>query len=232
MRRTRLAKIAGLYTLSCHWHHARSPAGASMESGVREALKALASQREALESEMETILERLNAPGMPGVKGHLVDAEGFPRADIDVHAVRTDRHRLAVLKTDHERVTQQLETGLQSLYAVTSRASGLTTPSAAREPPKRARLADEAAHAFAVADDVSPGSPASTAGLCVGDFVVSLGTATTLEDAPTVVAKAAQEGATLSVRVLRGGASITLSLAPHSWSGRGVLGCHLKPLSH
>jgi 26S proteasome regulatory subunit N4 len=209
--------------------------GASMD---REALKALASQREALESEMEIILERLNAPGMPGVKGHLVDAEGFPRADIDVHAVRTDRHRLAVLKTDHERVTQQLETGLQSLYAATPRASGLTTPAAAREPPKRARLADEAAHAmpaeraFAVADDVSPGSPASTAGLCVGDLVVCLGTATTLEDAPTVVAQAAQEGATLAVRVLRGGAPLSLSLAPHSWSGRGVLGCHLKPLSH
>ena len=95
----------------------------------RAAIKALADQRAGLEAEMEAVLTRLNAPGMPGVSGRLVDAEvrwrtrqacssavslawwfadaqrrrrgriwppqGFPRADIDLHAVRNDRHRLA-----------------------------------------------------------------------------------------------------------------------------------------
>jgi hypothetical protein len=92
----------------------------------RAAIKALADQRAGLEAEMEAVLARLNAPGMPGVSGRLVDAEvreqtlrgcalacvitesltsaaaaaiwrlqGFPRADIDLHAVRNDRHRLA-----------------------------------------------------------------------------------------------------------------------------------------
>jgi hypothetical protein len=85
----------------------------------REALKALASQREAIEQEMGALMDTLNAPGQPGLKGNLVDAEvrrrghsgntcasracltrastlqGFPRADVDVHAVRTARHRLA-----------------------------------------------------------------------------------------------------------------------------------------
>ena len=96
----------------------------------RAAIKALAEQRAVLEAEMEAVLTRLNAPGMPGVSGRLVDAEvracvaqracssgaccclracrvltstgaaiwrhqGFPRADVDLHAVRNDRHRLA-----------------------------------------------------------------------------------------------------------------------------------------
>lgn len=89
----------------------------------RAAIKALADQRAGLEAEMEAVLSRLNAPGMPGVSGRLVDAEvrakhsrsrrlcalgaqgldtallscpqGFPRGDIDLHAVRNDRHRLA-----------------------------------------------------------------------------------------------------------------------------------------
>ena len=38
---------------------------------------------------------------MPGVKGSLVDAEGFPRADIDLFEVRKLRNRLACLQTDH-----------------------------------------------------------------------------------------------------------------------------------
>ena len=33
--------------------------------------------------------------GVPGLHGGLVDAEGFPRADIDVHAIRGSRQRLA-----------------------------------------------------------------------------------------------------------------------------------------
>jgi 26S proteasome non-ATPase regulatory subunit 9 len=41
----------------------------------RVAIKALADQRAVLEAEMEAVLSRLNAPGMPGVTGRLVDAE-------------------------------------------------------------------------------------------------------------------------------------------------------------
>lgn len=46
---------------------------------------------------------------MPGIHGPLVDEEGFPRADIDVHAVREARHRLACLKTDYRTVQGRLE---------------------------------------------------------------------------------------------------------------------------
>ncbi len=63
-----------------------------------EAFRALESRRAALEAEIAAILESL---GPLGAHGPLVDAEGFPRADVDVHAVRQSRHQLARLQNDH-----------------------------------------------------------------------------------------------------------------------------------
>ena len=60
----------------------------------------LSAQRDAISAEMHGITTTLEAPGGAGVKGSLVDSEGFPRSDIDIHTVRTQRHRLAVLETD------------------------------------------------------------------------------------------------------------------------------------
>ena len=139
-----------------------------------------------------------------------------------------------MLKTDYETVTAQLEKGLHSYFpaaTASGAAAGLATPPAAgREPPKRARLDEEAkAHAFAVIDEVSAGSPAHSAGLCIGDGVLSLGTATALADAPAVVSAAAAASSTVAVVVRRSGSVMTLQLAPRQWSGRGVLGCHLRP---
>lgn len=54
---------------------------------------------------------------MPGLTGKLVDEEGFPRADIDLYAVRGARHRLHVLKTDYMEVRDQIEKELHALHA-------------------------------------------------------------------------------------------------------------------
>lgn len=61
------------------------------------------------------IVETLESmPGKPGVKGKLIDAEGFPRADVDIHTVRIHRNRLAHLQTDHQAAMKQIE---QALFA-------------------------------------------------------------------------------------------------------------------
>ena len=276
----------------------------------RAAIKTLADQRAVLEAEMEAVLSRLNAPGMPGVSGRLVDAEvracvtreracslaravawgealtsagaaiwrhqGFPRADIDLHAVRNDRHRLAgalhaalsriclrraeccppgaVLKTDYARVSDALERSLHALHAAARASGGAPTAAGAVSEPKRPRLdaADaavpmetgEAAQAaatplaaFAVIDEVSADSPAAAAGIAVGDRLIALGdvrcgsggaAAALAALGPQV---AAAEGRALAVEVLRRGERVTLSLTPRRWDGRGLLGCHLRPLS-
>ena len=69
-------------------------------TALQENLKNLSLKKKEIEDELKALEECLNAPGMPGLKGNLVDAEGFPRADIDIPQVRTMRGRMACLNTD------------------------------------------------------------------------------------------------------------------------------------
>jgi len=93
------------------------------QQAARAALKALANRRDALSSQMLALAEELEATGA-GVSGRLVDSEGFPRADVDLYAVRAARGRLASLKTDYEEATRQLEAGLAALHASFSGGGG------------------------------------------------------------------------------------------------------------
>ena len=95
---------------------------------AREELLALNREREALEKEMLDLTEALQAGNMGGVSTPLVDSEGFPRADVDVFATRTMRHRLAVLNTDHKALMARIEQGLHALHAA-PQATGSSPPS-------------------------------------------------------------------------------------------------------
>jgi 26S proteasome non-ATPase regulatory subunit 9 len=87
---------------------------------------------------------------------------------------------------------------------------------------------------FAVVDEVSLESPASTAGLQVGDLVAAFGDVRGAAGQDTLVRVGQvlkdNEGRTVEATVLRHGRVITVSLKPAQWSGRGLLGCHLRPL--
>ena len=61
---------------------------------ARAKLREMSAQRKSIEEEMEALTETLNSTGA-GVRGNLVDAEGFPRADIDVHQTLIHRNRMA-----------------------------------------------------------------------------------------------------------------------------------------
>jgi 26S proteasome non-ATPase regulatory subunit 9 len=160
-----------------------------------------------------------------------------------------------VLKTDYTRVSDALERSLHALHAAARASGGASSAAAPALEPKRPRLdADggavpmetgEAAQApaatplaaFAVIDEVSADSPAAAAGISVGDLLVALGdvrcgsggaAAALAALGPQV---AAAEGRALAVQVLRRGELAALSLTPRRWAGRGLLGCHLRPLS-
>ena len=60
-------------------------------------------RREAMEIEMRAISARLSAPDAPGLRGRLVDAEGFPIAGCDLYAVRADRGRYDGARDDARR---------------------------------------------------------------------------------------------------------------------------------
>lgn len=212
-----------------------------MSAEQRARVTTLVSQRDALEAQRAALLARLTAPGQPGLRGRLVDSDGFPRADVDVHAIRTDRHALSVLDTDAKEVAATLEALLLCIHAeAKAAAASASAPPRAPTPPKRLRdaprpdeplLVDPVPAAppprspFALVDSVALGSPASEAGLAVGDWVVSLGGCAQLGGLQAVV----HDGSELVVEVLRDGRALSLRLTPRPWAGRGLLGCHLAP---
>jgi len=113
-----------------------------LQRSAREDLKKLDVKRKALETEAAAIVDELLAPppddanGEPmGVDTPLVDADGYPRADIDVFRARTLRHRLNEIRTDHKELMRQVEAGMVRCAAFSKR------DDAADEEERRRRLA-------------------------------------------------------------------------------------------
>lgn len=102
------------------------------------------------------------------------------------------------------------------------------------------QAATQGSHApvpFAMVDEVSEGSPAESAGVRVGDQVCAFGEVVGVASGsgsqllPRVAqVLAGSEGTAVRMLVLRAGTPVILSLTPRRWEGRGLLGCHLRPL--
>ncbi|KAL5963475.1 26S proteasome non-ATPase regulatory subunit 9 [Taenia solium] len=133
----------------------------------------LEKRRQAIVNEINTYSAVLEGNRNVGMHGPLLDSEGFPRSDIDVVAVRTARNRIICLNTDHNEVMKQLEAVSARLLSKTRVGAEAmdTDPTATRpstEPPSRSVP-------FLLVDQVTPGSPADLAGLCVDDRVTRFG---------------------------------------------------------
>lgn len=215
-----------------------------MSDHLKQQIKGKLQERDRLESAVLECTTRLEAAGV-GPHDKLVDKEDFPRADIDISAVRADRQQVAVLTNDHKRLTNQIEQLMHELHADARQAP-------ASDPAKRARTTEVSnklalptqpaapmpstapvLRPFAVIDEVSGNSPAEEAGLVVGDQLVAFAdiTGQTQNTLPSIAAALqANENKEVEAQVLRRGSSLSLKLTPHSWGGRGLLGCHLRPL--
>ena len=99
----------------------------------KEKLKELYATREEMEKEMAEIAQRLTEPGMPGLRGALVDREGFPIPGVDLYQVRGDRGRYATLRNDHAEVTKELEKRLAELHLQVGVTKGVAAMELTRE---------------------------------------------------------------------------------------------------
>ncbi|KAG0630854.1 hypothetical protein M758_1G208200 [Ceratodon purpureus] len=209
-------------------------------------------KRKAVENEMDAIIARLTRPGGPGLQGNLVDAQGFPRADLDIPAVRSDRQRLSVLRNDHKEITDAIEKNLIILHSGgftrgSSQPDRRTGDSEVARPYPRSTPMDiapstgitnaegpspmdedagESNLPFAVFDNVSDGSPAAMDGILMGDQLVKFGSVDGGDDLLMRLAREGQanEGRGLPVVVLRRGERVHLTVTPRRWPGRGLLG--------
>ena len=203
-------------------------------------LKQLLAQREALEIEADAIVAELTSPGPNGeppigIKDLLIDKEGFPRGDIDIYNARRKRARLSTINLDHKEVMRRIENELQSIHASPLPAS--SAPSGQREKHLAVVSLTDRLAPMARIDEILEGSPADVAGLKNGDLLLQFGAVSSrTPDFLGAIPRALRDsmGESLAVVVDRPGnpeTPVSLSLTPKVWSGRGLLGCHLSPLS-
>ncbi|KAL3535102.1 hypothetical protein ACH5RR_003563 [Cinchona calisaya] len=201
----------------------------------------LMEQRSGIEAEMNVIIERLSRAGGPGFSGNLLDSEGFPRADIDIPAVRAERHRLAELRNDHKDITETINQNIEVLHSarLTSPATkdtddaGIVGFGPSVNSTTRAMDVDAVvSKPFAVVDEITEASPAADDGLQLGDQVVKFGNVEFGENLLQRLASEVQtnQGHAVPLVILRLGARIDLTVTPRPWQGRGLLGCHFQIL--
>ena len=204
---------------------------------ARERLNRLLAQRDSLEIEADAIASELNSPGVnneppAGIKSSLIDKEGFPRGDIDLFNVRAKRQRLAVINTDHKALMSEIEKTLHLIHADLPTVEELR--STLSDAPARNVEHSGSCMPFAVIDEILDASPAKDAGLVNGDELLAFGkvTAQTL-DALNAVPSVVRDnvGMRIPLTVRRKGVVVQVFITPKSWGGRGLLGCHLTPIT-
>ena len=121
-----------------------------------EIAQTLMAQKAAIEAELDVQYSILSANNST-LHTPLVDPQGFPRADIDVYAVRHARVRVIELKNDMESAMNQLAKALEGVYD--PRNGGNVT----KQISNNVGQASENRIAFARVDGVAPGSPAAQA---------------------------------------------------------------------
>ncbi|KAH0832108.1 hypothetical protein J3R83DRAFT_13017 [Lanmaoa asiatica] len=196
----------------------------------RDHARALVHVKDGIEAEINLQLSILKANNCD-MTSPLVDSEGFPRADLDIYAIRSARARIAELRNDLKYTIDEIEKALQKVYD-----PSLAPPPASADVSSTPRThTEEKSIPFAKVDGVAPGSPAAYAGLRREDLIIKFGHLTTASFSASSLEPLADlvshnENCELRVQVLRDGRELSLQFTPRKgWGGRGLLGCHIVP---
>ncbi|XP_014714210.1 26S proteasome non-ATPase regulatory subunit 9 [Equus asinus] len=206
--------------------------GGATVSDIQELIR----RKEEIEAQIKANYEVLESQKGIGMNEPLVDCEGYPRSDVDLYQVRTARHNIVCLQNDHKAVMKQVEEALHQLHARDKEKQARDMAEAQKEAMNCSLGQNEGLsplQAFAKVNSISPGSPASIAGLQVDDEIVEFGSVNTqnfqsLQNIGSVVQHS--EGKPLTVTVIRRGEKHQLRLVPTRWAGKGLLGCNIIPL--
>ena len=210
-------------------------------------LAQLQAQKDAYETEAFAISSDLSSPGPngekpAGLKDPLVDAEGFPRSDIDVHATLEKRNRLAIINTDHKRLMKEIESLLGKLHSnippLVSSSSSSSSGNGSRDEMSSASSSSfttQALKPFAIIDEILEGSPAQLATLKDGDLLYEFGSVKyvtgvdAIQHLPDIVRPNLNNPIKLQISRPPSTEIFEVEITPKSWGGRGVLGCHFTP---
>lgn len=153
----------------------------------------------------------------------LTDEDGFPRADIDVWAVRHARVKIIRLRNDLTSLVDKIATALECVHA-----------SQPGDPESGGEIPQFPCVPFAKVDAVAPNSPAQVAGLHPGDLIVKFGPLASGDIGNSLRPVAQQvernENRPILLSLSRNDQLLAVQLTPRrGWGGRGMLGCHIVP---
>ncbi|KNC79838.1 hypothetical protein SARC_07786 [Sphaeroforma arctica JP610] len=213
----------------------------------RSVAKDLLQRKDEMEAELKGLHEALRAHGV-GMSESLVDNEGFPRVDLEIHQIRILRNAIARSTTDIKQIMSDLEKAIHDLHSEAKITSAINTQDGAGRTLRA--TADNNTHItsqtevtvsdmsalepFLSVTSVAESSPADAAGLMKGDEILKMGSANaqnfrSLQDISDLINNRENRG--VDIAVLRNDERLQLYLTPKKWSGRGLLGCHIVPKS-
>ena len=222
----------------------------------REELLQLDKEKKKLEEKIASLTEYLTGPGMPGVDGSLIDKDGFPLQGIDHVTIRTVRHDLICTQNDLKNLMEKIEKKMaiyfeelnnnkkteeieeESNKNIINNREEKTADAVDEDQNKKNDMEQNMKEAFAKIVSVENGSPAEEAGLKPEDHIinfngilykgVSHNPLITLSE--IVKSKIGEE---IPISIVRKNKNNILemeklNIIPHTWNGRGVLGCKFQ----
>ena len=222
----------------------------------REELLQLDKEKKKLEEKIASLTEYLTGPGMPGVDGSLIDKDGFPLQGIDHVTIRTVRHDLICTQNDLKNLMEKIEKNMaiyfeelnnnkkteeikeESNKNIINNREEKTADAVDEDQNKKNDMEQNMKEAFAKIVSVENGSPAEEAGLKPEDHIinfngilykgVSHNPLITLSE--IVKSKIGEE---IPISIVRKNKNNILemeklNIIPHTWNGRGVLGCKFQ----
>ena len=221
----------------------------------REELLKLDKERKKLEEKIASLTEFLNGPGMPGVDGSLIDRDGFPKPGLDHVTIRTVRHDLICTQNDLKNLMEKIEKKMASYFEeinnkkseeieeepkknIFNNKEEKTTDAVDEDKNKENDMEQNMKEAFAKIVSVEIGSPAEEAGLKPEDHIINFNGVLYkgVSHNPLITLSEIVKnkiGEEIPVSIVRKNKDNILHLEklniiPHTWNGRGVLGCKFQ----
>ena len=221
----------------------------------REELLKLDRERKKLEEKIASLTEFLNGPGMPGVDGSLIDRDGFPKPGLDHVTIRTVRHDLICTQNDLKNLMEKIEKKMASYFEeinnkkseeieeepkknIFNNKEEKTTDAVDEDKNKENDMEQNMKEAFAKIVSVEIGSPAEEAGLKPEDHIINFNGVLYkgVSHNPLITLSEIVKnkiGEEIPVSIVRKNKDNILhmeklNIIPHTWNGRGVLGCKFQ----
>ncbi|CAD5229239.1 unnamed protein product [Bursaphelenchus okinawaensis] len=187
----------------------------------RAKVKELITKRDEIDKELGSLNHVLKSFDVD-METPLVDAEGFPKNDLDIPAIRLTRKSIIALTNDRKALTDEIEKALGELHQADHSKTPASAQPVVRRPTNKA---------FLEVENVVYGSPAYQAGLAEGDKVIQFDAIHALnfeglkQISEVVTSLVAKE---LHITVLRKIKVHRLVAHPGPWEGVGIFGARLQ----